>query len=246
MKKAVSIFVFLLIFINLKFAEACKCRGQYKDAEDMYNQADIVFYGQQILPESDLANSKKDIFEIYRLVKSKIPLGTGKLTTNKSADWNAMCGGHYQNHQPYLVFIKINPVDKSLQTMDECYSDVISSDSRKYHFRNQDFGEFSFFKVNPVSAGNGEMPLYADTLEETRVREFALQTEREWRRKNAPAGALVKTCEITDISRKNDEYGQPYWNIRIEATEEDRAKGDFRIVHVYNTFSDGIFIYPGK
>ncbi len=233
----------ILISFTFSSANACKCVGPYKDIEDMYRQADIVFYGRQVLSELD---NKIDTFEIIRLIKSKIPLGTNKLITHKSAAWNAMCGGRYENLHDYIVFININPLDKSLSTMDECYSDVVSSDGRKYHFRNQDFAEFSFFKVNPLSAGNGVIPLYADTLNEIQVREFALRKAREWRKKNVPAVTTDKTSEVTSISSKQDAYGQTYWAVRIERTRKDRAKGDFEIVDIYNTFQDGVIIYPGR
>lgn len=225
-------------------AQACKCVGKYKDAQDMYDQADIVFYGRPVAPIEKESGYQ---FEYSRIAKSKIKLGSTKLSLSNSASWNPMCGGRYEPEHDYLVFVKIDAESKALRAMNECYADGVASDGMKYHFRNQDFTDFPFFRVNPLSAINGVRPYYADTMKEDFIKDFAVQKVREWRRAQTQTVILPQNLTIPQARLLRDEYGQPYWRVRVEPTPETRAgKGDFQLVDIYSTSLDDIIIYPGK
>ncbi|MBP7252030.1 MAG: hypothetical protein KBA75_00940 [Alphaproteobacteria bacterium] len=210
----------------------------------MYDQADIVFYGRLAAPDTKEGDS---LFEYSRVAKSSIKLGSAKISAVNSVNWNAMCGGHYQPNHDYLVFIKLDPTSKALRMMNDCYADTVSSDGMKYHFRNQDFVDFPFFRVNPLSAVNGVRPLYADAIKEDFIKDFAVQRVREWRRANAQPSILLQSLTVPQARLLHDDYGQPYWQVRVEPTVETRAgKGDFQILDIYSTSSDDIIIHPGK
>lgn len=237
-------FLTLCLLLTSFAAQACKCVGIYKDAQDMYDQSDLVFYGR---PLARAENGGATQFELSRIAKTNIKLGSAKISAVNSVNWNAICGGHYEPNHDYLVFIKSDPATKALRLMNECYSDIVSSDGMKYHFRNQDFADFPFFRVNPLSAVNGVRPLYADAMKEDFIKDFAVQRVREWRRANAQPAILPQSLTVPQARLLRDDYGQPYWQVRVEPTVETRAgKGDFQIIDIYSTASDDIIIHPGK
>lgn len=243
-------YVWVLFFLTLSLlltpfvVQACKCVGAYKDAQDMYNQADIVFYGRSVASD---ANNGASLFEYSRIAKSNIKLGSAKITAVNRVNWNAMCGGHYQPSHDYLVFIKLDLASKTLRLMNDCYADIVSSDGMKYHFRNQDYVDFPFFRVNPLSAVNGVRPLYADVMKEDFIKDFAVQRVREWQRANRQTVILPQNLTVPQARLLRDNYGQPYWQVRVEPTVETRAgKGDFQIVDIYSTSPDDVIIHHGK
>lgn len=237
-------FLTLCLLLTSFAVHACKCVGKYQDAQDMYDQADIVFYGRSIAAD---ASNGTSLFEYSRVAKSNIQLGSAKIAAVNSANWNAMCGGHYQRNHDYLVFIKLDPATKTPRLMNDCYADTVVSDGMKYHFRNQDFADFPFFRVNPLSAVNGVRPLYADAMKEDFIKDFAVQRVREWQRANAQPAILPQSLTVPHARLLRDDYGQPYWQVRVEPTVETRTgKGDFQIIDIYSTAPDDIIIHPGK
>ena len=116
-------FLTLCLLLTSFAARACKCVGIYKDAQDMYDQADIVFYGRPLARAEDGGATQ---FEYSRVAKSNIKLGSAKISAIKSLNWNAWCSGRYKPSHEYLVFIKLDPASKALRLMNECYAGIFS------------------------------------------------------------------------------------------------------------------------
>lgn len=241
----------LLTFITLgaltRPALACQCVSTYKNAQDMFSQADVVFFGTKTSADTDFENTR---FRIQRLIKSNIKLGSATFEIDEilpPGNFPSMCTGRYEENKSYIVFAKIDPKDGALHLMsDKCYTDMITvKDAESYVYNGKEYPDFPFFKEMPGVAGNGTQPIYAAEMKEKSAREAALHGVREFLRQ---AGQLQPEQKWVTTAAKlapHDQHGQPYWEIKVEDPTLN-AKGGFFIVSIYNGLSDGVIVRPGE